>query len=64
MKTWHNLLYLATYDVIFVVLVSWLPEWHAPDGSMVETDSPLHITRRKRQSFEWSNWWKSAEKRT
>ena len=33
MKTWHDLLYLATDDVIFAFLESWLLEWRAPAGS-------------------------------
>lgn len=37
MKTWHNLPYLATDDVIFVFLESFLLEWCAPAGSIVET---------------------------
>lgn len=36
MKTWHNLPYLATDDVIFIVLESWPPEWRALAGSTME----------------------------
>jgi len=36
MKTWHEIPYLATNDVIFIVLESWPPKWHAPAGSVVE----------------------------
>ena len=36
-KTWHDLPYLVTNDLIFTVLESWLPEWHTPTDSAVET---------------------------
>ena len=36
MKTWHELPYLATDDVIFMVLESWPPKWRALADSMVE----------------------------
>jgi len=37
-KTWHDLPYLATNDVIFAVLESWPLEWHALASFMVETE--------------------------
>lgn len=36
MKTWHDLPYLVTDDVVFIVLESWLLEWHALASSTVE----------------------------
>jgi len=38
MESWHNLPYLATDDVIFPVLKSWMPKWCAAIGSTVETN--------------------------
>ncbi len=47
-KTWHNLPYLATTDVIFVVLESWPLEWHAAIGSMVEMEkSTTHLKKEE-----------------
>ena len=40
-KTWNNLPYLETYDVIFEVLECWPPEWHAAIGSVVEIDKSV-----------------------
>lgn len=37
-KKWKELSYLATDDVIFVVLESWLLEWHALAISVVELE--------------------------
>lgn len=41
MKTWNNLTYLVTDDVIFAVLDSLPLEWHALDGSVMETDKSV-----------------------
>lgn len=38
MKTWHDLPYLVTDDVIFVVLEYWPLEWCAPTGFVMEMD--------------------------
>ena len=39
MKTWCELPYLVTDDIIFAVLESWLPEWCAPANSVVEAEN-------------------------
>ena len=49
MKTWHALPYLATKDVIFAVLESWLLEWRAPTGSAVETENST-VHRKKEET--------------
>lgn len=41
MKTWHNLPYLATNDVIFIVLESWSLERHTLVGSTIKMDNSL-----------------------
>ena len=38
MKKWNELSYLTTDDVIFIVLESWPPKWHAPSNSAIEID--------------------------
>lgn len=37
-KTWHELPYLSMDDVIFAVLKSWPPKWHALASSVVEAE--------------------------
>jgi len=39
-KTWNELPYLSMDDVIFAILESWPPEWHAPARSTVEAEKP------------------------
>jgi len=46
-KMWHELPYLAIDDVIFAVLESWPPEWHAPASSVVEAEKSA--TQRKKE---------------
>ena len=46
-KTWHNILYPATDDVIFAVLESWPSEWCAPVGSTVETDKSTMYRKKE-----------------
>ena len=45
---WCELPYLATSDVIFVI-ESWLPEWRAPVGSMMEAEK-FATQRRKEEA--------------
>ena len=49
MKTWHNLPYLVTDDVIFTVLESWSPEWHTLARSVVEADKSV-VQRKKEET--------------
>ncbi len=35
-KKWSELPFIATDDVIFDVLETWLPEWHTPDITTVQ----------------------------
>lgn len=50
MKVWHELPYLVTDDVIFVVLKSWPLEWQAPANSTVEAENS--IAQRKKEETE------------
>lgn len=45
-KAWKELPYLATDDVIFTMLESWLPEWCAPASSTVEENKSV-VQRKK-----------------
>lgn len=40
-KKWNELPYLATDDVIFIMLELWLLEWHAPASSMMELEKSV-----------------------
>ena len=52
MKTWHELPYLATDDVIFAVLESWLSEWRASADSTVEVEKFV-VQRKKEETKLW-----------
>lgn len=52
-KKWSKLPFIATNDVIFDVLETWLSEWHTPDIIVVEKsfsqknkeEAKLHMTQ-------------------
>ena len=44
-KKWNELPYMATDDVIFDVLETWLPEWCAPDISTME----MSVKQKKKE---------------
>lgn len=46
MKTWHELPYLATDNVIFVVLELWPSEWCTPTNSVVEAEKVCYIIEK------------------
>jgi len=43
-KQWRKLPFVATNDVIFNILETWLLEWHAPDITEIERS----VTQRKK----------------
>lgn len=51
-KTWNELPYLETDDVIFAVLESWSPEWRTPVGSTVEAEN-FSVQRKKEEVKVW-----------
>lgn len=48
-KTWHDLPYLATDDMIFAVLESWLPKSRTPADSVVEMEKST-VQRKKEET--------------
>jgi len=51
-KMWHELPNLAINDVIFMVLESWPPKWHALVGSAVEVNKSV-AQRKKEETKLW-----------